>query len=273
MATNIPATAPLDGEKCPTLVASSLPLISHPFVDRLLLQIDIEDIIRYFDPTEYFVTGKKNKISKKTVLWGMRRIVLSGKVTVMEGTILRGDLAQMKIGRYSTVGRDCVIRPSYKISEKRQKAGKFFLTLLIGSNVIIGHNCIVQASIIGCNVIVGDGCIVNNGCILRDCCMLLPGTILAPHTMVPPFSLFGGSPGRFICELPDCIPNILEEVAMNTFNTFISTSAAKKTKTPRRRSLSGTPPTTPTSSTPATTPTRTQASPTAAAAAAAPSDT
>ena len=46
------------------------------------------------------------------------------------------------------------------------------------------------------------------------------GTVLAPDTVVPPFAMFGGSPGVLICELPECTPELFQEMATNAFERF-----------------------------------------------------
>lgn len=65
-----------------------------------------------------------NRVSKKSVLCGSQNIRLAGKVNsnisltletvIKPGGILRGDLSNVIIGRYSVVGENTVIRPSYK---------------------------------------------------------------------------------------------------------------------------------------------------------------
>jgi dynactin-5 len=44
--------------------------------------------------------------------------------------------------------------------------------------------------------------------------------VLAPDTVVPPFAMFGGSPGVLICELPECTPELFQEMATNAFERF-----------------------------------------------------
>lgn len=55
-----------------------------------------------------------NKVSRKTVLCGSQNIVLNGKVIVQTGAIIRGDLANVKTGRYCVISQKAVIRPPFK---------------------------------------------------------------------------------------------------------------------------------------------------------------
>lgn len=53
-------------------------------------------------------------MSRQTVLCGSQNIVLQGKVIVQSGAIIRGDLAAVRTGRYSVVGKGAVVRPPFK---------------------------------------------------------------------------------------------------------------------------------------------------------------
>lgn len=55
-----------------------------------------------------------NKVSRKTVLCGSQNIVLNGKVIVQTGAIIRGDLSNVRTGRYCVISQKAVIRPAYK---------------------------------------------------------------------------------------------------------------------------------------------------------------
>lgn len=55
-----------------------------------------------------------NKVSRQTVLCGSQNIVLHGKVIVQSDAIIRGDLANVKTGRYCIISKNVVIRPPFK---------------------------------------------------------------------------------------------------------------------------------------------------------------
>ena len=54
------------------------------------------------------------QVSRKAGLYGSQNIVLSGKVFVEPGCIIRGDLAHVRVGRYSIVKSGTILRPSLK---------------------------------------------------------------------------------------------------------------------------------------------------------------
>ena len=55
-----------------------------------------------------------NKVCRQTVLCGSQNIILQGKVIVQAEAIIRGDLANVRTGRYCIISKEAVIRPPYK---------------------------------------------------------------------------------------------------------------------------------------------------------------
>lgn len=62
----------------------------------------------------YLLQASGNRVSRQTVLCGSQNIVLSGKVIVQTGAIIRGDLANVRVGRFCIISKGAVIRPLYK---------------------------------------------------------------------------------------------------------------------------------------------------------------
>ena len=58
----------------------------------------------YYSKSEYIETASGNKVSRNSILCGSQNIVLNGKTIIMAECIVRGDLANVRIGRH------CVIR-------------------------------------------------------------------------------------------------------------------------------------------------------------------
>jgi len=153
----------------------------------------------YYYKEDYIETLTGNRVSRKSVLCGSQNIRLAGKTLIKPSTIIRGDLANVNIGRYCTLGERSVIRPSYK----RFKGGIAFFPVTIGDYVEIGEDCLISAATIGSFVKVGRNCVISKRCIIKDCCEIEDGTVLPPDTVVPPFTKFGGCPGRLAgSELP-----------------------------------------------------------------------
>lgn len=69
-------------------------------------------ILLPFDFDVFQASG--NKVSRQTVLCGSQNIVLHGKVIVQSDAIIRGDLANVRTGRYCIISKNAIIRPPFK---------------------------------------------------------------------------------------------------------------------------------------------------------------
>lgn len=177
--------------------------------------MELQDI--HFENSQYVETASGNRVSRDAVICGSQNIVLSGKTIIMSHCIIRGDLANIRIGRRCVISEGAVIRPPFKKFSK----GVAFFPLHIGDNVFVGEGAVVNAAQIGSYVHIGRNCVVGRRCVLKDACTLLDNTVLAPETIVPPFSVFGGSPGRLVAELPESTPELMSELTRSYYEHFV----------------------------------------------------
>ncbi|XP_018648213.1 putative dynactin subunit P25 [Schistosoma mansoni] len=177
--------------------------------------MELSDV--FYSKSQYIETASGNKVSRKSVLCGSQNIVLNGKTIIMSDCIIRGDLANIRIGRHCVIGRKAVIRPPFKKFSK----GVAFFPLHIGDNVFIEEDSIVNAAQIGSYVHIGKNCVIGRRCVLKDACSLRDNTVLPPETVVPPFSIYGGSPGRLIGELPECTPDLMVDLTHGFYYHFV----------------------------------------------------
>lgn len=144
-----------------------------------------------YNKSEYIETASGNKVSRQSVLCGSQNIVLNGKTIVMNDCIIRGDLANVRVGRHCVVKSRSVIRPPFKKFSK----GVAFFPLHIGDHVFIEEDCVVNAAQIN--------------------------TVLPPETVVPPFTVFSGCPGLFSGELPECTQELMIDVTKSYYQKFL----------------------------------------------------
>uniref|UniRef100_A0A3Q3L975 Dynactin subunit 5 n=1 Tax=Mastacembelus armatus TaxID=205130 RepID=A0A3Q3L975_9TELE len=133
-----------------------------------------------YNKAEYIETASGNKVSRQSVLCGSQNIVLNGKTIVMNDCIIRGDLANVRVGRHCVVKSRSVIRPPFKKCDILR---------------CLSEDCVVNAAQIGSYVHIGKNCVIGRRCVLKDCCKILDNTVLPPETVVPPFTVFSGCPG------------------------------------------------------------------------------
>uniref|UniRef100_A0A9J7YV90 Dynactin subunit 5 n=1 Tax=Cyprinus carpio carpio TaxID=630221 RepID=A0A9J7YV90_CYPCA len=200
-----------------------------------------------YNKAEYIETASGNKVSRQSVLCGSQNIVLNGKVSflffispcsfpqlcdncvkcplffqtiVMNDCIIRGDLANVRVGRHCVIKSRSVIRPPFKKFSK----GVAFFPLHIGDHVFIEEDCVVNAAQIGSYVHIGKNCVIGRRCVLKDCCKILDNTVLPPETVVPPFTVFSGCPGLFSGELPECTQELMIDVTKSYYQKFLPLS-------------------------------------------------
>ncbi|XP_028401475.1 dynactin subunit 5-like [Dendronephthya gigantea] len=170
-----------------------------------------------YSKDEYIETASGNKVSRQSVLCGSQNIVLNGKTIIMSDCIIRGDLANVRIGRNCVISKRSVIRPPFKKFSK----GVAFFPLHIGDNVLIEEDCVVNAAQVGSYVHIGKNCVIGRRSILKDCCAIADNTVLPPETVVPPFTLYGGSPGTYTSMLPESMQDIMSDITKSYYQHFV----------------------------------------------------
>ncbi|KAK6170298.1 dynactin subunit 5 [Patella vulgata] len=165
---------------------------------------------------EYIETASGNKVSRQSVLCGSQNIIINGKTIIMTDCMIRGDLANVRIGRNCVISEGAIIRPAFK----KFSRGVAFFPLHIGDNVFIGEDSVVNAAQIGSFVHIGKNCVIGRRSVLKDCCAIADNTVLPPETVVPPFTYFEGSPGRFTTELPESTQELMINITVGFYEHF-----------------------------------------------------
>ncbi|XP_015437303.1 PREDICTED: dynactin subunit 5 [Dufourea novaeangliae] len=171
----------------------------------------------YYSKAEYVETASGNKVSRQTVLCGSQNIVLHGKVIVQSDAIIRGDLANVRTGRYCIISKNAIIRPPFKKFSK----GVAFFPLTMGDHVFVGERAVVNAAIVGSYIYIGKDAVIGRRCILKDCCYIEDGAVVPPETIVPSFTRVAGSPAKCVEDLPDCTLDLMLEFTKNYYQHFL----------------------------------------------------
>jgi len=171
-----------------------------------------------YDKKDYVSTKIGNRISKKSVLCGPDKICVLGKTIIEPGTIIRGDLAAVTVGQNCIIGERVVLRAP----DQFFKGGVVSIPITIGEFCIIEQDTVVQAASIGSCVRIGKNCIIGKRCLIKDCVEVLDNSIVAPGTVIAPFSVYGGSPARFIRKLPESFPIVWMEHVRAYYRHFKS---------------------------------------------------
>jgi carbonic anhydrase/acetyltransferase-like protein (isoleucine patch superfamily) len=111
--------------------------------------------------------------------------------TVWYNTVLRGDLAPIRIGdrvnvQDGSVGHVNTDQP-----------------LILQDDVSIGHNVIIHGCMVGKGTLIGMGAIVLNGAEIGEYALVGAGSLITENKRIPPYTLVLGSPARVVRELTE----------------------------------------------------------------------
>ncbi|SDC41203.1 Carbonic anhydrase or acetyltransferase, isoleucine patch superfamily [Paenibacillus sp. UNCCL117] len=124
-------------------------------------------------------------------------VQLIGDVVIEEGasiwynTVLRGDLAPIRIGRRSNIQDGCI---GHVNTDQ---------PLIVESEVSVGHGAIIHGCHIGKGTLIGMGAIVLNGAKIDEYALIGAGSLITENRSVPSNSLWLGSPAKQVRTLTD----------------------------------------------------------------------
>lgn len=119
------------------------------------------------------------------------KVEINDQSSVWYGAVIRGDMADITIGKRTNVQDNATIHVS-----------SGFPTI-IGDDVTIGHNAIVHGATLGNRVLIGMGSIILDGAVIEDDVVIGAGALIPPGKTIPSKSLVVGSPGKVIRNLDD----------------------------------------------------------------------
>lgn len=109
--------------------------------------------------------------------------------SVWFNTVIRGDIAPVRIGRRTNVQDGCVLHV---------KQG---LPFTVGDDATFGHGVMAHACVIEDLCLLGIGCVILDGAVIGRGSVIGAGAVVAPGTVVPPNSLVLGVPGKVVRDL------------------------------------------------------------------------
>jgi carbonic anhydrase/acetyltransferase-like protein (isoleucine patch superfamily) len=122
-------------------------------------------------------------------------VQIIGDVTIEEdasiwcNTVLRGDLAPIRIGRRSNIQDGCIGHVNLN------------QPLLVGEEVSVGHGAIIHGCLIGKGTLIGMGAIVLNGAVIDEYALVGAGSLVTENKHLPTHTLSLGSPAKVVREL------------------------------------------------------------------------
>jgi carbonic anhydrase/acetyltransferase-like protein (isoleucine patch superfamily) len=106
--------------------------------------------------------------------------------SIWYGTVVRGDVAPIGIGRETNIQDLCVVHP--QTDEEIE----------IGEGITIGHGVIFHGRRLGSRCLVGMGAIIMRGVLVGEDCIIGAGSLLTEDLEVPDGSVVMGNPGKIV---------------------------------------------------------------------------
>jgi carbonic anhydrase/acetyltransferase-like protein (isoleucine patch superfamily) len=109
-------------------------------------------------------------------------VKIASGASIWYGTVLRGDMAPIRIGKDSNIQDNCTIH-----TDQGQPA-------IIGSRVTVGHNAIVHGCIVEDSCLIGMNAVVLSGAHIKTVTIIAAGAVIKEGQVAGPFQLLAGMP-------------------------------------------------------------------------------
>lgn len=118
-------------------------------------------------------------------------IEVDSESSVWYGTVIRGDVAPVRIGRRTNIQDNSVLHSD---------SG---LEMVIGDDVTIGHGCIIHGTSIKGKSIIGMGSILLNHSVIGENTIIGAGSLVTEGKVIPDGELWIGRPAKFARKLTE----------------------------------------------------------------------
>jgi dynactin 5 len=181
---------------------------------------------------DYIKTTTANYVARCGVqIPGASKVEIKGRSIIDPFVVLRGDLAVIRMGRYSRIGRATTVSPPplhdnvHTTSSSNNKAHQY-VPMTIGNHTWIGQNCQVQAAAIGAYCYIGNHVTLGPRVIIKDACMICDNVTISADTVVPPFTRISNSSNdksntsNITMELSPATVHMMQEESMEVYQEF-----------------------------------------------------
>jgi carbonic anhydrase/acetyltransferase-like protein (isoleucine patch superfamily) len=121
----------------------------------------------------------------------MGDVVLSAGVNLWFGTVVRGDLARITLGRRVNIQDGCIVHTDHGEPQ------------MIEEGAVVGHRAVLHGRLIGRDTLVGMGALLLSGCEIGEECLIAAGTLVTEKRRIPRRSVVMGVPGKVVREVTD----------------------------------------------------------------------
>ncbi|MEO0422675.1 MAG: gamma carbonic anhydrase family protein [Pseudomonadota bacterium] len=137
------------------------------------------------------VLGERVYVDETALVIG--QVTLADDASIWPGTVVRGDVNQIRIGARSNVQDACVCHVTH---DGPYAPGGFALT--VGEDVTVGHRVVIHGCTIGDRVLIGMGAVVMDGAVVESEVLLGAGALVPQGKRLESGYLYAGVPARQI---------------------------------------------------------------------------
>ena len=134
------------------------------------------------------------------------QVELGENASVWYGTVIRGDVEKIRIGRNSNVQDLSVLHADFGVP------------LVIGDNVTIGHQVMLHGCTIGDGTLIGIQAVVLNNAKIGRNCIVGAGSVVTEGKEFPDNSVIMGAPAKVVRTLDDAAAARLTRAAEHYVN-------------------------------------------------------
>ena len=116
---------------------------------------------------------------------GIGDVIIGARSSIWYGTVVRGDVMPIRIGRETSIQDNSVVHVTSDVSGTE-----------VGDRVTVGHRVILHACTIEDDCLIGMGAIILDRARIGRGSLVGAGALVTPGTIVPPGSLVIGAPAR-----------------------------------------------------------------------------
>jgi len=125
-------------------------------------------------------------------------VQIAGGANIWYGTVLRGDLAPIRIGADTNIQDNCTIH-----TDMDKPA-------IIGDRVTVGHNAIVHGCTVEDRCLIGMNAVVLSGAHIKTGTIIAAGAVVKEGQVAGPYQLLAGMPAILKKNLSEEILEILD---------------------------------------------------------------
>lgn len=119
-------------------------------------------------------------------------VQLGHNSAVLYNVMIRADSHAIRISDNVVIGENSVLQTVNDLPKDVPAS------VNIAENVLVGDNCTLISCCIDSNVTLGSGSVVQQGAKVERGAVLLPGSVVAPGATIPAYTVWGGSPAKYL---------------------------------------------------------------------------